>query len=363
MNKKLLLLVVSVVFAMSAIAQNGFTVCGVIEGMPDSDLMLVVPGEGKLDTLDYVTTYNGRFEFTGSVPNLRAGYIMTQDQKGIIPLMLENADFEVYYGIEGAVITGGGKAQDLFNRYNALNKRIENEQKRLEELYKTPPEEGSQMNPKIIEQQFIKFMKKVQDEELELINANNDDYVTAYVLASSIQRMSHEDFMIRYKILGQNALNTSFGKLISMMAAQIEQVSVGGVLSDFTVTTPDGDPISLSSLNGKVKIIDFWASWCAPCRQKNAEMVKLYKTYRPKGLDMISVSLDDNRDNWIKAIKDDGLTWKHGSDLLGQRSPLSKQFMIQGIPLVFVLDQNNRIVGKNMTLKELKKTIDELLAE
>lgn len=104
----------------------------------------------------------------------------------------------------------------------------------------------------------------------------------------------------------------------------MEAVAIGQTAPNFTLNTPEGNPLSLADIKGKVKIIDFWASWCNPCRQANPEVVEIYKEYHPKGLEILGVSLDNNQEAWVKAIEDDGLTWNHVSDLKGwEMQPLN----------------------------------------
>ena len=114
-------------------------------------------------------------------------------------------------------------------------------------------------------------------------------------------------------------------------------------------------------IKGKVKLIDFWASWCGPCRGENPHVVEIYKEYHPKGLEIFGVSLDNNKEAWVKAIADDGLVWKHGSDLKGWQSAPAKLYSVTGIPHTILLDENNKIIAKNLRGDELKQKIAELL--
>lgn len=136
---------------------------------------------------------------------------------------------------------------------------------------------------------------------------------------------------------------------------------MGGIAPDFTLETPEGEPISLYSIKSKVKILDFWASWCAPCRAENPNVKKVYEKYHDAGLEILSVSLDNKKERWIEAIKQDGLPWIHVSDLLGWECVAAKLYDIRGIPRVIVLDEDNRIVATGLRGKELDECVSKVL--
>ncbi len=130
---------------------------------------------------------------------------------------------------------------------------------------------------------------------------------------------------------------------------------------DFTVAGLENDSIRLSSLKGKVLLIDFWASWCGPCRYTNKDLVKLYKDYKNKGLDILSISVDDNKKSWKKAIARDKMTWMHGNDTGGWDAMAAVKWRIEALPTTFLVDKNGDVVAINPEKEELKKKIKELL--
>ena len=130
--------------------------------------------------------------------------------------------------------------------------------------------------------------------------------------------------------------------------APIEPTSIGEIAPNFEGPSPSGEILNLSNLKGKVTIIEFWASWCRPCRVENPNLVRLYKEMHPKGLEIVGVSLDRNKSSWLRAIDDDGLIWRHVSNLKFWQDPIAKLYNIRAIPASFIIDQEGRIIEKNL---------------
>jgi len=139
--------------------------------------------------------------------------------------------------------------------------------------------------------------------------------------------------------------------------ASNEGLEIGNVAPDFTLDTPDGKAVSLASMRGKVVLVDFWAAWCGPCRRENPNVVKAYNTYKSKGFDVLGVSLDGEKDKWLKAIEKDKLTWTQVSDLKAWDSIVVGLYRIEGIPTNFLLDKNGKIIAKNLRGEELEQAL------
>ena len=142
---------------------------------------------------------------------------------------------------------------------------------------------------------------------------------------------------------------------------QKKKTAIGFKAPNFTLKTPEGKEFSLYDLKGKVKVIDFWASWCGPCRLTNKGMVEIYEKYHKKGLECLSVSLDEYEDAWKKAVKEDGLPWTNVSSMKGFECSAAKMFNVEAIPFVMVLDENNIILGKQMFEPHVLKIIEKKL--
>ena len=145
--------------------------------------------------------------------------------------------------------------------------------------------------------------------------------------------------------------------------SQIERqrsFSIGGLAPDFSQKTPEGEDLKLSDMRGKVVLVDFWASWCGPCRRENPNVVKLYDRYKEKGFEILGVSLDRQKDRWLQAIKKDGLEWYHVSDLKGWKNEVAQMYSVSSIPHTVLVDQNGRILARNLRGAKLEQKLAEL---
>ena len=134
----------------------------------------------------------------------------------------------------------------------------------------------------------------------------------------------------------------------------------GAVAPDFAQVTPEGKSLKLSDLRGKYILIDFWASWCGPCRQENPNVVRMYEQYKDKGFDILSVSLDSARDRWLQAIEADKLSWKHVSDLKGWSNEVAQMYEVSGIPKTFLIDPQGKIIATDLRGPSLEAKLKEL---
>lgn len=139
------------------------------------------------------------------------------------------------------------------------------------------------------------------------------------------------------------------------------KLAIGAVAPDFTLSTPEGTPVSLSSLKGKIVLIDFWASWCAPCRAENPNLIRLYNQYKTKNFTVLGVSLDSDKDSWTKAVKADKLSWTQVSDLKYWSSPVVKLYNIKSIPYSMLLDKDGKIAAKGLTGDSLAMKVAEMV--
>lgn len=153
----------------------------------------------------------------------------------------------------------------------------------------------------------------------------------------------------------------SYTKELNNQVEKLKVTAVGQIAPEISLANPSGEIVKLSSLRGKYVLIDFWAKWCGPCRRENPNVVKAYKRFKDKGFEVFGVSLDRNKEDWVKAIAEDGLTWTHVSDLKYFESQAAKDYNINAIPFSILLDKNGKIIAKNLRGAALDRKLEEVL--
>lgn len=193
--------------------------------------------------------------------------------------------------------------------------------------------------------------------------ADNDNVISAYTIYSNIvmRDAALKETKSMYASLGEGAKNSQYGRMIKERIDRLAKTQGGAKAPDFTLPDAKGNEVTMSTVKGKIKIIDFWASWCGPCRLNNPALKALYEEYHPKGLEIIGVSLDTNKANWEKAIEKDGLTWINVSSLKGWNCDVVRIYNITGVPSVLVLDENNNIIATGLRGEQLKMFLHENL--
>ena len=222
-----------------------------------------------------------------------------------------------------------------------------------------------------LRKQYELIQKDITDYTFDYPKTHSKSYISVLIVQAMFNnsKFKVKEIETIYNTLDESLKKTKPGKKVKENIDNLKKqmnakakIAVGIVAPDFKAPTPDGKLVSLKESLGKVTLIDFWASWCQPCRQENPNVVALYAELHSKGLNIISVSLDNDATKWKEAIAKDKLTWTNVSNLKQMKDPIAEQYGIQQIPTTFLLDATGKIVAIDLRGDGLKAKINELLA-
>lgn len=191
----------------------------------------------------------------------------------------------------------------------------------------------------------------------------NDVATTVFFDRYLLQKLSIDEVKAFYNQLGDNVKQSYPGQQLKKKIEDLDAVNVGGIAPNIELPGPDGKPFSLKSLRGKVVLLDFWASWCGPCLAELPNVKAIYEKYHPKGLEILGVSLDEKQEAWTGMIAKKGMPWHHVSSLKGWKCPVAKRYNVTGIPRMYIIDAEGRIVAQDLRGEALAEKMKEIFGE
>ena len=363
------LLVCSLMVSCTAVPEGKYVINGKTD-VADNDeyLLLTVKENGRWDTLQRTVPQNGQFRFEGDMPTPQICYLACNNRQvnSRIPMLLEDTIFsvEIYkkdFSDFRNFKVEGGELQRTRNRLYDIQREDYADFDSIVGLIDQANEEGD-IAAKMHHRVALELMGVAFDNhENEFIATEKDNLAALSVVYNKLRFLQYEPLKKKVELLSDTMLNTKEGKLIQERLLILQKLEPGALAPYFQLATLAGDTISLNDLNGKVKVLDFWASWCGPCRAANPHMKEIYNKYKDKGLVMLGISMDTSKEAWKSAVEADGLPWLQASNLDGISGEVAKKYRISGIPRVFVLDENNRILGETLRYDEIVELIEKAL--
>lgn len=378
--KKILLVITAftVLISCNKAGENEYIVTGTIKGIADGKtVILEVQDEtGALKPVDTVKIEKEKFTFTGSAKEPEMYLLSIETVSDKLPFILENGDIEMTINKDSVGITKitGTYNNEELNSYKAKGMAIQKKMMKFQKDNTAKMNQAQQTKDTVVMNSLRKEYSKFQNEFITQSDAYVASHPKAFISALIIEGMFNQmapdiDKISKfYNGLDKEVKDTKHGKKIKKQLDELTKpvaaavnVGVGTMAPDFSAPNPEGKAVSLKQSMGKVTVVDFWASWCKPCRAENPNMVALYKEFHAKGLNILGVSLDDDAAKWKDAIAKDKLTWTHVSNLKNFEDPIATLYSIKAIPSTFILDASGKIVAKDLRGAELKAKIAELL--
>jgi peroxiredoxin len=293
--------------------------------------------------------------------------LVAKDKRKGISLFVENSEITVTGSLDSlyAAKVTGSKTQDQFDSLQSELKPLNQKYSDLSAVYREAESTGKKTRTDSLEKIFDSLQKMMVKVEKNFITSHPASFATPSIIRSLSYDMEPSEIESMIKTLDTTVAKTQLVKDMLDHIAVMKTVAVGQKAPDFTLNNPDEKPVSLYSKVGKTKLllVDFWASWCGPCRQENPNVVKVWKEFNKKGFDIFSVSLDrpGAKSEWTDAITKDHLTWTHVSDLKFWDCAAAKLYAVNAIPANFLLDENGIIVEKNLRGDDLYNKVKEKL--
>ncbi|HBX52330.1 MAG: hypothetical protein A2275_06555 [Bacteroidetes bacterium RIFOXYA12_FULL_35_11] len=383
--KKIFVILFLIPILISCTQQNGYEITGAFKNAEGRKIFLNKLLVDRLEKIDSaIINKEGNFIFDGKVDG-PSFFMINLSDKEFVYLLIDSTDKILISAdakdIQKTVITEGSEGSLLLQK---MHRHLLESLEQMDSLgliyrayYQTSQADSIMM---VLNTASKKLMENEQKFLISFIQENKKSLVCYMALHQQITPREYiltpeQDFKVFQYVDSCMRLyhpkSQYTAALSSFMAQYISQkkeqdlrearIKTGEIAPEISLAGADGNVVTLSSYKGKFVLLDFWASWCAPCRKENPNLVKCYQKFKNKNFEIFQVSLDKSKDEWLSAIKKDQLTWKHASDLKYWDSPVVKLYAIQGIPANFLLDKNGKIIARNLRGDELEKVLGEVL--
>ena len=364
MKKNIYLIAAAALMTACAGSQKGYTISGTVEGATDGDSIFLSVIEGRqLVHLDSAAIVNGQFTFKGVQDSTINAVLNCETAEGkslSLRFYLENGAIKVNLSDFDDVVTGTPN-NDLYQTYRAEVSQLQKElNQMMEQLNDSTLTEEQQQ---VLESKAKETMEKLDACPLEAMRKNITNRVGIDLLKNNYYALSLEELE---ELLPQVPAEYNTDERIvriKELAEKMKLTSVGQKFTDFAMLTPEGKEIKLSDYvgKGKVVLVDFWASWCGPCRREMPNLVEAYKQYKGKKFEIVGVSLDRDAESWQKAIEKLGITWPQMSDLKYWACEGAQLYAVSSIPHTLLIDGEGTIIARGLHGEELQSKLAEVL--
>ena len=348
-------------------AGAGYHINGQLTNAPaGTKVYLAELGDNQFVSRDTTTVDDkGSFAFQGTLPQPGLYQVKVNDQNQVLVELDNKTNLTLSgdaqkltdnYTVQGSA--GSAMLRQMGQTMQQSKGTMEGLKRRYQQAYAA----GEQDSLASIQERFAVVQGRNMAAVKQLIRWNPNSLVSPFLVANVIN--PDEDFAFADSmatVFKKGQPDARYTKSLVAKLDALRATATGAVAPDIDLPNPEGKSVPLSSLRGKYVLLDFWASWCGPCRQENPNVVKAYEKYKDKGFTIYSVSLDQSKDKWLKAIQADHLTWTHVSDLKFWQSAAAQTYRVEAIPQSFLLDPQGHIIGKNLRGEALEAKLASVL--
>lgn len=350
---------------MAACTNDSYTINGTIAGIADGvKIYLNRADENNLVAIDSTTTLQGKFTFQGTQKESAERYITFQTEEMsrpmILDIFLENGNIDIDIAEESISVTGTPN-NDIMQEIRDAETEISNQARVIIDALSSDELTEAEYAENVAQLEALD--KQATSYMVEAIKKNITNPIGITLFKQNYYYMTFDELT---EVTGQIPAAYTNDETIRLIIDSVEQMkgtTEGQPFTDFTLDTPEGNEVRLSDYVGKGKLvlIDFWASWCGPCRNANPSLVELYNDYKDKGFEIVGVSLDKNKEDWIEAIEADGITWPQMSDLMRTPGEIAQIYGISTIPHTILVDGEGTIIARGLHGDQIREKVAEIL--
>lgn len=325
----------------------------------------------KWDEKDYTDSArvkNGKFSFNLKSTDPNMYWFTTTNNINAQPNLIFFADASpIKVTLKGDSLpfssVEGGQTQKDYVEYRTLINNFVAQQQKMQNDYNAAAAANDFSIMNGIREQYGTLNTQFIGGLKNFVKNHPKSAVSGFIIYNDMNNpnIPYEDVLEALSYIDKSIENTKFIKLANQRVASVKGTMVGYPANNFTQNSPDGKPLKLSDFKGKYVLVDFWASWCGPCRQENPNVVAAYNKYKDKDFTILGVSFDSNKDKWLEAIQKDNLTWPHVSDLKGWGNEVGKMYSITSIPQNILIGKDGKIVAKNLRGPALEEKLAEII--
>jgi peroxiredoxin len=360
-----------VLWMVNASAQNAspltgsLIVKGKINGITSGTVSVTTEVFSDKKTFD-AQIVGGKFEVRVNQPSPTLySLVIKEDPTGRLLFFADNGILQIDAtkgDLDNAKVSGSISNKE-FSQYNTMVSNYDFLLGTIQQVWSDLEEKG-ELLPKVdsLQKAFARTTQRKDSSIATWITQHNKSFVSPLVMIL-VYATNGDPVMMRslFNSFTADVKKSYYGNVLDGVIVRKEGLNVGKAAPGFSQADTNGKPISLESFKGKYVLIDFWASWCGPCRQENPNLVRTYQKFKDKNFEILGVSLDNNKSKWLEAIQDDQLTWAQVSDLKYWRNEVAVQYGVQSIPANFLLDKEGKIIAKGLRGPALEQTLEKLL--